>query len=53
MAWQRTGGRPVSLQVSGGSQWYSACVVAVTWNFAEGAGKTELTLDSPMLEVSV
>jgi len=53
MAWPRTAGRPVNLQVSAGGQWRSACVAGVTWNFAEGAGKTELTLDSPLLQVSV
>jgi len=53
MAWGTTAGRPVSLQVSGGGQWHSACVAGVTWHFAEGAGKTELTLDSPLLQVNV
>ncbi|NLF32497.1 MAG: hypothetical protein GX591_16600 [Planctomycetes bacterium] len=51
MAWTRTAGRQVSLAVGAGAS-RAAEVVGVVWNFAEGAGKTELILDSPLLEVN-
>jgi hypothetical protein len=52
MAWARTRGRQVDLTVDGGRQAYMACVVGLAWIFEEGAGKTELLLDSALLKVT-
>ncbi|MFW6145744.1 MAG: hypothetical protein ACOC7R_00255 [Planctomycetota bacterium] len=52
MAWPRTAGRAVDLTVGGAGTPRAAEVVRVVWTFADGAGKTELILDSPLLEVS-
>ncbi len=51
MAWSHTGGRQVSLTVGGGAP-RPAGVIGVSWIFAEGANKTEVILDSPLLQVN-
>lgn len=46
-----TSGRNISLQ-SGATAAYVPLVVCVNWNFAEGINKTELLLDTPLLQVT-
>ncbi|MBT3201531.1 MAG: hypothetical protein HN350_16640 [Phycisphaerales bacterium] len=51
-----TRGREVNLRLGGrdiaDAQAFSPVVVAVVWNFQSGAVKTELVLESPLLQVS-
>ncbi len=51
-----TGGRKVSLTVGGrgieDAESYAPVVVSVVWNFGDGVAKTELVLESPLLQVN-
>ena len=51
-----TGGRKVSLSVSGrgieDAESYAPVVVSVVWNLGDGVAKTELVLESPLLQVN-
>jgi len=51
MAIKSTRDRRVTLRVDGGSETYYPVISRLTWNFAEGANKTELVLDSSLLQV--